>query len=146
MRSTPLFAVILCLALAGGAAEAKSTKCKDATGKPIACPASSAPPAPKVVPTKTAAASSAKPAKPSKPSLLSGILAKHPVAGTPPPKAVAGGPAVSGPVVSGAPKSSAPAGGPAPTGATAKCKDGTYSFSKTHSGSCSHHGGVANWL
>jgi hypothetical protein len=34
----------------------------------------------------------------------------------------------------------------APPGATALCRDGTYSFSKTHSGSCSHHGGVASWL
>lgn len=32
------------------------------------------------------------------------------------------------------------------TGATAKCKDGTYSHSKHHSGSCSHHGGVAQFL
>ena len=43
----------------------------------------------------------------------------------------------SGPVVSetGAPK-----------GSTAKCKDGTYSFSKTRSGTCSRHGGVLEWL
>ena len=34
----------------------------------------------------------------------------------------------------------------APPGATALCSDGTYSFSKTHSGTCSHHGGVAEWL
>jgi hypothetical protein len=33
-----------------------------------------------------------------------------------------------------------------PTGATAKCKDGTYSKSKHHTGSCSHHGGVAEFL
>jgi hypothetical protein len=33
----------------------------------------------------------------------------------------------------------------APEGATAKCKDGTYSHAKTHSGACSHHGGVAEW-
>jgi len=33
-----------------------------------------------------------------------------------------------------------------PTGATAKCKDGTYSKSHHHSGTCSHHGGVAEWL
>ena len=41
-----------------------------------------------------------------------------------------------------APKSSA-AG--APEGATAKCKDGTYSHAKGHIGACSHHGGVAEW-
>jgi hypothetical protein len=34
----------------------------------------------------------------------------------------------------------------APAGATAQCKDGTYSFSQHASGTCSHHGGVANWL
>jgi hypothetical protein len=33
-----------------------------------------------------------------------------------------------------------------PTGATAKCKDGTYSKSQHHSGTCSSHGGVAQWL
>jgi len=34
----------------------------------------------------------------------------------------------------------------APAGATALCVDGTYSFSQTHSGTCSHHGGVSTWL
>jgi Protein of unknown function (DUF3761)/Glucodextranase, domain B len=33
-----------------------------------------------------------------------------------------------------------------PAGATAKCEDGTYSFSESRSGTCSHHGGVAEWL
>ena len=33
-----------------------------------------------------------------------------------------------------------------PPGATAKCKDGTYSYSQYRSGTCSHHGGVAVWL
>src|SRR5471032_520343 len=33
-----------------------------------------------------------------------------------------------------------------PPGATALCRDGTYSYSQHHSGSCSHHGGVATWL
>jgi hypothetical protein len=33
-----------------------------------------------------------------------------------------------------------------PDGATAKCKDGTYSFSEHRQGTCSRHGGVANWL
>ena len=34
----------------------------------------------------------------------------------------------------------------APAGATAKCRDGTYSFSLHASGTCSHHGGVAVWI
>lgn len=34
----------------------------------------------------------------------------------------------------------------APSGATALCRDGTYSYSKHRSGTCSHHGGVAKWL
>jgi hypothetical protein len=34
----------------------------------------------------------------------------------------------------------------APKGATAKCKDGTYSFSKHRSGTCSGHKGVSKWL
>src|SRR5215471_7136504 len=36
--------------------------------------------------------------------------------------------------------------GSVPAGASAKCSDGTYSFSQHHSGTCSHHGGVAQWL
>jgi hypothetical protein len=34
----------------------------------------------------------------------------------------------------------------APQGATAQCRDGSYSFSQSHRGTCSHHGGVAKWL
>ncbi|MDP4333287.1 DUF3761 domain-containing protein [Curtobacterium sp. A7_M15] len=34
----------------------------------------------------------------------------------------------------------------APAGATAKCGDGTYSFSQSRRGTCSSHGGVAVWL
>jgi hypothetical protein len=30
-------------------------------------------------------------------------------------------------------------------GPTALCNDGTYSYSATHSGTCSHHHGVAVW-
>ncbi len=33
-----------------------------------------------------------------------------------------------------------------PAGATARCVDGTYSFSKNRRGTCSHHGGVSQWL
>mgnify|MGYP001271690505 CR=1 FL=1 len=34
----------------------------------------------------------------------------------------------------------------APQGATALCRDGTYSFSHSRRGTCSHHGGVSVWL
>ena len=33
-----------------------------------------------------------------------------------------------------------------PAGATARCRDGTYSFSQHRQGTCSGHGGVAQWL
>ena len=33
-----------------------------------------------------------------------------------------------------------------PAGASARCRDGTYSFSRSRSGTCSHHGGVSQWL
>jgi hypothetical protein len=33
-----------------------------------------------------------------------------------------------------------------PAGATAQYRDGSYSFSKHRSGTCSHHGGVEKWL
>ena len=31
-------------------------------------------------------------------------------------------------------------------GATAQCRDGSYSYSQSRRGTCSHHGGVARWL
>jgi len=34
----------------------------------------------------------------------------------------------------------------APAGASARCKDGTYSSSQHRSGTCSKHGGVQDWL
>ncbi len=33
-----------------------------------------------------------------------------------------------------------------PAGASAQCADGSYSFSQSRRGTCSHHGGVARWL
>jgi hypothetical protein len=40
---------------------------------------------------------------------------------------------------------SIPTNASGPAGATALCRDGSYSYSKTHTGACSHHGGVAKW-
>lgn len=36
--------------------------------------------------------------------------------------------------------------GQVPTGAVARCGDGTFSFSRHRRGTCSHHQGVANWI
>ena len=36
--------------------------------------------------------------------------------------------------------------GSIPDGASAKCRDGSYSFSQHRSGTCSHHGGVGQWF
>ncbi|WP_425290790.1 DUF3761 domain-containing protein [Spirosoma linguale] len=33
-----------------------------------------------------------------------------------------------------------------PAGASAECRDGSYSFSQSRRGTCSHHGGVKRWL
>ncbi len=61
--------------------------------------------------------------------------------------------AAAGPTMTAAKSSTATKSAPTatasntdPTGATAKCKDGTYSKSQHHSGTCSSHGGVAEWL
>ena len=77
----------------------------------------------------------------------------------PPPAATAPPPSAATPPPAAAPRAStshptatakATSGGKAatddPTGALAKCKDGTYWHGTRHSGSCSHHGGVDSWL
>ncbi|MSQ21739.1 MAG: DUF3761 domain-containing protein [Dehalococcoidia bacterium] len=45
------------------------------------------------------------------------------------------------------PRAAVPTAAPASshTGATVRCRDGTYSYSQHRSGTCSHHGGVAQW-
>lgn len=32
------------------------------------------------------------------------------------------------------------------SGASARCRDGSYSYSRNRRGTCSHHGGVAEWF
>lgn len=39
-----------------------------------------------------------------------------------------------------------PHGAGAPAGASAQCRDSTYSYSQSRRGTCSHHGGVSRWL
>jgi len=145
MRRLSIAAVLamgVTLALSGGAF-AKSS-CKDASGKFVKCPADT-----------TAAAPAATAAKPAKCKDASGKFTKCPAAGAAP-AATPAAPAKAAPAKPAA-KEAKPAAAPAgaaatasaagaPAGATAKCKDGSYSKSKTHSGSCSHHGGVATFL
>jgi len=139
-------AIGLTLVLSGGAF-AKSS-CKDASGKFIKCPTDTAAAAPAATTTP------AKPAKAAKCKDASGKFTKCPAAGAAPAAAPAA-PAKAAPAkpaakeakpaaAAAAPAAASSAG--APAGATAKCKDGSYSKSKTHSGSCSHHGGVATFL
>jgi hypothetical protein len=64
--------------------------------------------------------------------------------GTPAAASATAAPAATAPPATTAP--TATASNTDPTGATAKCKDGTYSKSQHHAGTCSSHGGVAEWL
>ena len=52
----------------------------------------------------------------------------------------------SGSTTTSSGSTSTSSGSSAPTGATALCRDGSYSFSQHRSGTCSYHGGVARWI
>jgi len=112
--------------------------CKNLLGKVIPCPV-------------------AKPTGPAKPGVMSHLAGLgHPAGPAAPPPHP--GPAMamtshaSGPQTPALHPSTPPhatmggASQTSPIGATAKCKDGTYWHSKSHSGSCAHHQGVANYL
>jgi hypothetical protein len=72
--------------------------------------------------------------------------AAAPAAAKAAPAAAAAAPAAAKTSTASKSAPTAAAGNTDPTGATAKCKDGTYSKSQHHSGTCSSHGGVAEWL
>lgn len=91
--------------------------------------APAAPPSPATTATKTVRAP--QPARTSAPA-------------TPAPPAATDAPPAPVPTATPKPTGAAPTTGTA-ANATAKCKDGTFSYAKQHSGACSHHGGVAEW-
>lgn len=80
--------------------------------------------------------------KPTTPAIPPPITVKPTTSATPLPATVK--PTASTPSV---PRVAAsPASGNIPSGATARCQDGTYSYSQQHSGACSRHKGVDSWL
>ena len=126
--------LVFALAVPSVAADPAPTTCKDgttttSTGKGTCSGHGGIQKAGKA---KTATAATAAPA------------AAAPAPATPAPAAPAATAAKSSTATKSAP--TATAGNTDPTGATAKCKDGTYSKSAHHSGTCSSHGGVAEWL
>ena len=148
---------------AGGA---QAAPCKDPNGKFIACPkaapaapakaekAPKAPKAPKAEKMTKAEAAPAAAAKPA-PAPKAKAESKPMAAAKPEPKAMAtaAAPAKPKPMATAAKPAAASVGAPtqarnpnSPVGATARCKDGTYSQSKSRSGTCAGHGGVGNWI
>lgn len=98
---------------------------KEVKGITTAQPSSTATPSPSIAPSPT----------------LSSSLVPSPTATAKPTPTVTPKPvATSTPVPTTAPSVNSS------SGATAICRDGTYSYSQHRSGTCSHHGGVAQWL
>jgi hypothetical protein len=93
----------------------------------------------KAAKTKAATAATA----PAAPAAPAAVTAAAPAAA---PAAAAAAPAAAKTSTATKSAPTATASNTDPTGATAKCKDGTYSKSQHHSGTCSSHGGVAEWL
>ena len=159
-------AVGLSFAAAGGAL-AKPAVCKNAAGKTMACPVKAAKESAKAAKAsakaakasaKAAAPATTAAAKPIQCRDAKGHIAKCPTAvavKTAAPAKAAMAPAAkttktaraargtSTKVASTIPTMKIPG---APAGATAKCKDGTFSMAKSHAGSCAGHKGVANWI
>jgi hypothetical protein len=140
LKLTIAAAAVLALGLTAAAAPAGAQTappakvCKNMLGKVVPCK-----PAPGAKP-----ATAAKPATPAKPGLLSHLAPKpsaapaaapqHPASAAPATSATAAA-AKPGAATGGASQSS-------PLNATARCNDGSYWRSKSHAGSCAHHGGV----
>jgi predicted pyridoxine 5'-phosphate oxidase superfamily flavin-nucleotide-binding protein len=131
------------LALAGSSAEARNYDCSKAgNANKAVCKVQAGSPAKPVAPTKPNAAPVA--AKPVAVrnydcTKLGNRFRKECRA------AATIAPAVAAKPVASARPVAAPAASTGPQGATAKCKDGTFSHSARRSGSCSRHGGVAQY-
>lgn len=63
-----------------------------------------------------------------------------------PAKAAEPAPAAAPAAKTASPSPSASGSGSDAEGATAKCKDGTFSHAASHKGACARHGGVEEWM
>jgi hypothetical protein len=120
---------------ARGQATPKTVTCTDGTTSTAGRGACSGHGGVAPAPAKTAPSKAA----PTKAAPAKAAPAATAPAKTAPAKAAPAAPAAKAP---GAPPATAKTEGPA----TAKCKDGTLSYAKSHTGACSKHGGVAEWL
>lgn len=77
---------------------------------------------------------------------VSGYVAERYLSDTPPPKIVQQGKGYVNSRGEWVPSPARTIDNRPPAGASARCRDGTYSFSRSRRGTCSHHGGVAQWL
>jgi hypothetical protein len=147
-------AAVLSLAAAGGA-DAKS--CHDANGKFVKCPAAAEKATTKAAPAakaKTTAKTTAKAETTTAPKTSAAAKSSTSKTTTAQTTASAGGGGGLLDALRGRNRSAAPAAtsagrtasATAPAGSpTAKCKDGTLSYSQHRSGTCAGHGGVASW-
>lgn len=103
-----------------------------------AMPAQRSAPAPRSAPTTSTPTRSYPTPTASAPARTYPAPAAAPAATQPVPRA-------TGPTTAAAPTTSR-SNANDPTGATAQCRDGTYSHASTHRGACSRHQGVAKWL
>ncbi|WP_086010799.1 DUF3761 domain-containing protein [Sciscionella marina] len=92
--------------------------------------------APSSVPELTSTAPTPEPTTPAPVTPVPTTVQRTPAAATPPKPRTHPRPADHAPLLTPV----------APGGATARCADGTYSHSAHRRGTCSHHGGVAEWL
>ena len=131
-----IIAAAMSLALAAGAAApaTAATQCKDANGKFVKCPPKSTPKATPAVAPAARNYDCSKPGNANKTACKGAAAPKV----TPPKPKLAAAPAAS-------PSKGAGTNMAGPQGASAKCRDNTYSHSKTRTGTCAGHGGVAQW-
>jgi hypothetical protein len=148
MRFRLILAVVCTLALGATPALAKSGPCKDDKGKFIKCPAAAAAPAaPKAAPVEKPKSGPCKDEKGKFIKCSANPTEAKSVTTAPAAKpAPAAAPAPAAKPAASPKAATVKASSTDPAGATGKCKDGTYTHSKTHSGACSHHGGVASWI